>query len=265
MEESGFLKKLQRAGNFARDAYYYTKALTNVLPGQTWTKPDAGLEESIRSAYGRSVGRGDGKTIAYPDWNDDPAGKRVIGQATIQKSDDGKSIKVNDTYDFYDGVIGEEYKQAYQQKIDEALKRRSWDDLDFLAQASATNIYKKKQELMPWADPRIEYEIDISDTPSGGTSSGPQMPGFISKSMEALNNFLTGSNPPDGDIPTAVDAPPAPRYSDYSVKPGDNLTAIAQNHGMSLDELLALNEQYRKNPNMVQVGAPVRLLNKALQ
>lgn len=99
----------------------------------------------------------------------------------------------------------------------------------------------------------------------GGDAVNPPDGNFMSRSTEALKNFLTGSKPPDRDIPTAVDAPPAPRYSDYSVKPGDNLTAIAQNHGMSLDELLALNEQYRKNPSNVSVGASLRLLNKTLQ
>ncbi|RNC67730.1 MAG: LysM peptidoglycan-binding domain-containing protein [Desulfuromonadales bacterium] len=45
----------------------------------------------------------------------------------------------------------------------------------------------------------------------------------------------------------------------YTVKPGDTLSEIAAKHGTSLDQLLAANPVYRKNPNSLGVGAVLRI------
>jgi LysM repeat protein len=43
----------------------------------------------------------------------------------------------------------------------------------------------------------------------------------------------------------------------YEVKPGDNLTKIAQQMGTTLPELLKANPQYQKNPNLIHPGEKI--------
>lgn len=45
----------------------------------------------------------------------------------------------------------------------------------------------------------------------------------------------------------------------YSVKAGETLTSIAQQHGLTLDELLAANPSFRPNPNLVRVNDNITL------
>lgn len=46
-----------------------------------------------------------------------------------------------------------------------------------------------------------------------------------------------------------------PQY--YTVKPGDNLTHIAQGHDESLNRLLRMNPQFQSNPNLIYPGQRV--------
>ena len=46
-----------------------------------------------------------------------------------------------------------------------------------------------------------------------------------------------------------------PQY--YTVKPGDNLTTIANAHDESLDRLLRMNPQFQSNPNLIYPGQRV--------
>lgn len=96
----------------------------------------------------------------------------------------------------------------------------------------------------------------IADTEPKSGSGLPQP-------LEALNNFLLERK--QGKPPESSPPPQKAKHTSYSVQAGDSLTAIARENGMSLDELLSLNEQYRNNPNIVPVGASLRLLNKTLQ
>jgi LysM repeat protein len=45
----------------------------------------------------------------------------------------------------------------------------------------------------------------------------------------------------------------------YSVKPGDNLSRIAQQHGVSLNQVLQANPQFQKNPNLIRPGQQVNI------
>jgi LysM repeat protein len=47
------------------------------------------------------------------------------------------------------------------------------------------------------------------------------------------------------------------------VKDGDTLSQIAQDNGLSLNELLALNPQYKANPDDVKAGALLILKDNA--
>src|SRR5690606_37109476 len=49
------------------------------------------------------------------------------------------------------------------------------------------------------------------------------------------------------------------RESSYTVKSGDNLSAIAKANGISLARLLELNPQFRSNPDLIQPGQKVIL------
>jgi LysM repeat protein len=45
----------------------------------------------------------------------------------------------------------------------------------------------------------------------------------------------------------------------YSVRSGDNLSRIAQQHGVSLKQVLAANPQFQKNPNLIRPGQQVNI------
>ena len=57
----------------------------------------------------------------------------------------------------------------------------------------------------------------------------------------------------------APTVPVTPATGSYAVKAGDSLGKIAQANGMTLAQLLEMNPQYKANPNMVQVGASLKL------
>lgn len=58
-------------------------------------------------------------------------------------------------------------------------------------------------------------------------------------------------------VKTPVVTPPA--TGSYAVKAGDSLSKIAQQNGMSLAQLLELNPAYKANPNLVRVGASLKV------
>lgn len=58
--------------------------------------------------------------------------------------------------------------------------------------------------------------------------------------------------------PKAAPAP-SPAATEYIVKNGDNLSAIAAAHGLTLTSLLARNPQFRANPNIIHPGQVVQL------
>lgn len=249
MDERNFLQKIGdnfgAIGNLARDAGYFARAYTNVLPNQTWTRPDPALRDSLLKAYDASVRRGDGRTIKYPDWEEDPVGKRIIGQANT-RVEDGKLI-VDDEYDFYNGEVSEKYQDLVDARVKKAWEEK---DIPHLLQTYGTAAYKTKQELMPWANPKIHYEIPLPD------AEVPSRGNFITRSLDGLNNFLEGMKGSDGS--DAPPVPPAPSYGTYEVQAGENLTNIARQHGMTLEDLLALNKGI-SNPNLVPVGYELKV------
>lgn len=256
MDERNFLQKVGdnfgAIGNLARDAGYFARAYTNVLPNQTWTRPDPALRDSLLKAHDASVRRGDGRKIRYPDWEEDPVGKRIIGQANT-RVEDGKLI-VDDDYDFYNGEVSEKYQDLVDARVKKAWEEK---DVPHLLQTYGTAAYKTKQKLMPWANPKIHYEIPLPDTvvvaeevevPSGGN--------FITRSLDGLNNFLGRMKGSDGS--DALPVSPASSYGTYEVQAGENLTNIARQHGMTLEDLLALNKGI-SNPNLIQVGQRLKV------
>jgi len=63
--------------------------------------------------------------------------------------------------------------------------------------------------------------------------------------IQPNNPVMTPITPVKTNTPTGA----------YSVVAGDNLSTIAAKNGLSLQQLLDSNPQYKANPNMVQVGA----------
>lgn len=51
--------------------------------------------------------------------------------------------------------------------------------------------------------------------------------------------------------------------STYTVEPGDSLSRIARDHDMPLNALLALNPEYKADPNQLDVGDVLRLTARA--
>lgn len=67
-------------------------------------------------------------------------------------------------------------------------------------------------------------------------------------------------NPAPVISPTPTPTPaPVVKTGSYTVKAGDSLSKIAQQNGMSLSQLLALNPSYKTNPNLVKVGSSLVL------
>lgn len=75
--------------------------------------------------------------------------------------------------------------------------------------------------------------------------------------MNELHNHLDGQYAPQPPAQPAAPAP-EPSGSDYIVKSGDTLWAIANAHGLSLARLLQLNPQI-KNPNLIFPGQAVHV------
>ena len=53
--------------------------------------------------------------------------------------------------------------------------------------------------------------------------------------------------------------------STYTIQSGDSLSKIAKKHGMPLNALLALNPQYKADPNAIAVGDKLRITVRAPQ
>ena len=45
----------------------------------------------------------------------------------------------------------------------------------------------------------------------------------------------------------------------YVIQPGDNITNIAKSNNLTLQQLLDLNPQYKRNPNLIKVGQKIKL------
>lgn len=75
--------------------------------------------------------------------------------------------------------------------------------------------------------------------------------------LPSLSTLTIGSNNGSGIpsmTPAAPAAPKAAAPSAYTVAAGDTLSAIAAKNGMSLASLLAVNPQYKVNPNLIKPG-----------
>lgn len=84
--------------------------------------------------------------------------------------------------------------------------------------------------------------------------------------VNALTVGQFGGFTPSPATPTAPTVPapvvqktPQITGSEYTVVGGDSLSKIASKSGMSLSQLLELNPEYKANPNLVRIGAKVKL------
>jgi spore coat assembly protein SafA len=82
-----------------------------------------------------------------------------------------------------------------------------------------------------------------------------------SKVRARISGELTGGPAPTPTNPgSGATAPQPSAGADYTVKRGDSLSAIAQQHGVSLSSLVAANPQI-SNPNLIHTGQTVHLPN----
>ncbi len=117
-----------------------------------------------------------------------------------------------------------------------------------------------------------DYNTRLQNILGGNALSSNLSPSSISSSLYPTTPKpaapVTPIYPtPDGKpIPTATPAPAptgapavAPTGGTYKVVAGDSLSKIAAKNGMTLSQLLALNPDYKANPNLVQIGASINL------
>lgn len=94
--------------------------------------------------------------------------------------------------------------------------------------------------------------------PPGGSLS------YAAKSLNITLEALLNANPSYKENPDLVYTgavlvvPSSKAESAYVVKSGDTLSEIAAWNGMSLEQLLQRNEQFRKNPDIIQPGDEVK-------
>lgn len=129
----------------------------------------------------------------------------------------------------------------------------------YASQAASVDFYAsflKKYYLTPGA---VYYN---GPTPHGVFVKYSSSHDSEAQSVVGLMNSLGGSHAP---TPAPAPAPaPAPSGSDYIVKSGDTLWAIANAHGISLARLLQLNPQIH-NPNLIFPGQVVHVTGAPAQ
>jgi len=87
-------------------------------------------------------------------------------------------------------------------------------------------------------------------------SGQPSKPANDNPDPEGLLPLPTGT--PASPAPTAGGAPAPTGGGHYSVQPGDTLSAIAEHHGLTLDQLVALNPQLQnRDLNLIDVGESI--------
>lgn len=91
---------------------------------------------------------------------------------------------------------------------------------------------------------------------SASPATTPAVPNVSTLSTNNPPNF-TPATPAVPVVPTKS-AAPAPS-GNYTVASGDTLSGIAQKNGMTLQQLLAINPQYKTNPNLIKPGQSVAL------
>ena len=111
---------------------------------------------------------------------------------------------------------------------------------------------------------KIEVPYRIGDEYLGASNAVERRQGLGKRIMDSLNSFLEqDKGTPVAETTSSPALVSTPLTAPYNVQSGDNLTTIAQKHGMTLDELLKLNKGI-KNPNMINVGQELQLLNRTL-
>lgn len=124
----------------------------------------------------------------------------------------------------------------------------------YTSQAASIDYYAaflKKYYLTPGA---VYYS---GDTPHGIFVHYSSSHDSEAQSVVSLMNLLA-SKVPGASVPTQPAAAPQPSGSDYIVKSGDTLWAIATAHGISLTRLLQLNPQIT-NANLIFPGQVIHV------
>lgn len=89
--------------------------------------------------------------------------------------------------------------------------------------------------------------------PEGSSNS---LAAKLNVNIPEVGNKATPSSP---TVPTTTPAPAPSMTGSYTVKQGDTLSAIALRAGMSLNQLLDLNPEFKQNPNLVRTGQNINL------
>lgn len=105
-----------------------------------------------------------------------------------------------------------------------------------------------------------KYNVSIDDIKKWNNMSSNWV--GVSQQLKILVNVklmqpeLAEKKQPEKSIPKTI-TPPKPIKKFYSVKPGDNLSKIADNYGLTMDQMKELNPKI--DPNSIRVGEIIRV------
>ena len=160
---------------------------------------------------------------------------------------------------FSNGVEFTKYRDAvFNREIDSRLKELNdlygtslWGKLDDDTKADLFNLHWNANALTGWKNTaKAMREGNLNDVLTHLKDSKVYRSGnsrWVStiERIARRNKLMNHYNPNEGKT--------------YYVKSGDTLGAIAKANGLSLNELLELNPNFKKNPNALSVGQKVNL------
>lgn len=128
----------------------------------------------------------------------------------------------------------------------------------FAIPAGATGFYgdQTKSAVSQWLS-KLQTPTTPAQPPITPTPQTPATPNTPAPTPTPITPTPTTTTPATTTptTPTPTPATPTTPKPDFQVEAGSNLTRAAQAMGISLQQLLDANPQYKANPNMVQAGA----------
>lgn len=243
----------------------------------TYYKPDQNLSflvPSINEAFvgtGYGLGSGSDETIyintgnAYKGINLKALGEKITGKNASTTS---ASELIQAGLQYFTAQTGINPKTLKQYNLGDAATYAK--DKGFAFEGANEFLTSSPNDINPFlnlkpmegADFTVPIDPNLQSLFSTAKEKG------LNLSQFDLSNFLSqnqqgGAGPPG--MPSILGSsfganqPSMATQSNYTIKSGDTLGAIAQANGMSLSQLLQLNPQFQSNPNLINPGQIVNL------
>jgi GH24 family phage-related lysozyme (muramidase) len=176
-----------------------------------------------------------------------------IGSSNLEKSDLLKKLN----------------KQDYKSVPDEMMR---WV---YAGRKKLNGLVNRRKSEAKLFDPHWNPDETAANANQHTVKAGDSLSAIAAKNGLSLNELLE-LNPHKKDNPGLIHLgetiklkkTPSSKASEtgtntsknvYTVKPGDSLSKIAAQHGLTLSEILALNPSKQKNPSLVHPGESIRL------